>query len=208
MKSLQFDLKKALFNKRLGVSEHRQFQILETALELIQKEGFEQLQFGDLAKKCKVSRSLVHHYFKDKMELANRLLDLSTLHLQHEVQSALSREKKTERHFEVYCKATLDWAAEHSLEATGLLLFINLSSHNIEMRQRNDELSALGRQRIKLLLTQAGMAGPSLDSNAQVIQVLLTGCYLVLLSENHNAKESLQLRKDCLKTCLSIGVSK
>ncbi len=208
MKSLQFDLKKALFKKRLGVSEHRQFQILETALELIQKEGFEQLQFGDLAKKCKVSRSLIHHYFKDKMELANRLLDLSTLHLQSEVQKALSQEKKLERHFEVYCHATLNWAAEYPMEATGLLLFLHLSSHNLEMRQRNDELSALGRQRIKLLLTQAGMVGPNIDSNAQVIQTLLTGSFLILLSENRNAKESLQLRKDCLKACLSMGVSK
>ena len=207
MKKLSFDLKKAFFNKRLGVSEHRQFQILEMALELIQKNGFEQMQFGDLAKRCKISRSLVHHYFKDKLELVHRLLELSTLQLQNDVQSALSKEKNLSRHFEVYCKATLDWPAEQSLSAVGLLLFIHLSAHNLQMRKRNDELSASGRERIKLLLTQAGLAGPNLESKAQVIQNLLTGCYFVLLSENRNPKESLFLRAETLKACLLISVS-
>ncbi|QDK38606.1 TetR/AcrR family transcriptional regulator [Bdellovibrio sp. NC01] len=207
MKNLQFDLKKAFFNKRLGIAEHRQFLILEMALELIQKKGFEQLQFGELAKKCKISRSLVHHYFKDKLELANSLLDLSTLHLQNYVQTSLAKEKDSRLHFQIYCKATLDWAAEHPIEATGLLLFIYLSSHNLEMRRRNDQLSALGRQKIKLLLTQAGFTA-RIDSNAHIIQTVLTGCYLILLSENHSIKESLQLRSDCLKTCLAVAVSK
>ncbi len=208
MKNLQFDLKKAIFNKRLGISEHRQFQIMETALALIQKDGYEQLQFGDLAKKCKISRTLVHHYFKDKAELANRLLDLSTLHLQNYVQVALATEKNPQIHFEIYCKATLDWPARHPLEATGLLLFLYLCSHNMEMRTKNDELSALGRQKIKLLLTQAGGVTSNIDSNAQIIQTLLTGCYLILLSENYTEKESLKLRTNCLAACKQISISK
>lgn len=208
MKNYQFDLKKALFNKRLGIAEHRQFQIMEMALELIQKKGYEQLQFGDLAKKCKISRTLVHHYFKDKAELANRLLDLSTLHLQNYVQMALATEKNPQNHFEIYCKATLDWPARHPLEATGFLLFLHLCSHNLEMRKRNDELSALGRQKIKLLLAQAGSSTSNIISNAQMIQTILTGCYLILLSENYGETESLNLRANCLKACKNIAVSK
>lgn len=205
MNKSQFNLKKALFNKRLGISEHRQFQIMEMALELIQKEGFEQLQFGDLAKKCRISRPLVHHYFKDKFDLANKLLDLSTLHLQTHVQNALGQEKNKKHHLEVYCKATLDWPILFQTEALGLLLFLHLCSHNKEMRKRNDELSALGRQKIKLLLVDAGGSPALLETQAQMIQTLLSGYYLVLFSENRTEKENAKLRSDCLKTCLHLA---
>lgn len=205
MRNLHFSLKKALFNKRLGISEHRQFQIMEMALKLIQNEGFEQLQFGDLAKKCRISRPLVHHYFKDKFDLANKLLDLSTLHLQTYVQNALGQENNKKHHLELYCKATLNWPVQFPTEALGLLLFLHLCSHNKEMRKRNDELSALGRQRIKLLLIDAGASPALLETHSQMIQTLLSGCYLVLLSENHTEKESAKLRSDCLKTCLRLA---
>lgn len=205
MNNLQFDFKKAFFNRRLGVAEHREFQILEKALELIAQKGFENLQFGDLAKKCKVSRTLVHHYFKDKFELANKLLDLSTLHLQIFVTQELAKEKDETQYLKAYCKATLDWPAAYPKEATGLLLFLHLCSHNLKMRARNDELSALGRQKIKLYLTQTKSPTSQLDANAQVIQTLLTGCYLNLLSENHSAAESLKLRSRCLQECLRIA---
>src|SRR5688572_19311848 len=123
MKINQFEVKKAFFQRKLGLGEHRQFQIMEMAMELIEKRGFEQLQFGDLAKKCKVSRALIHHYFKDKYDLADKLLDLSTLHLQRYVQAALE-ETQALYHFETYCRATLDWAVVHRAEATGLFLFL------------------------------------------------------------------------------------
>lgn len=205
MNNLQFDFKKAFFKRHLGVAEHREFQILEKALELIAQKGFEHLKFGDLAKKCKVSRTLVHHYFNDKLELANKLLDLSTLHLQIFVTSELEKEKDPKQHLRAYCKATLDWPALHPQEATGLLLFLHLCSHNSQMRARNDELSTLGRQKIKLYLTKAGSSTSQLDSNAQIIQTLLSGCYLNLLSENHSPEESLTLRTRCLKECLRIA---
>jgi AcrR family transcriptional regulator len=208
MKNVQFELKKALFKTRLGIPEHRQFTILETALELIQENGFEQLQFGDLAKRCKMSRSLVHHYFRDKNALANRLLDLSTLLLQNHAAKALAKEKNKSRQFEVYCKATLSWAAESPREAIGLMLFIYISSHNLEMRKRNDELSATGRQKIKSLISQISEEYQNLDSKAEVIQTILTGCYIRLISENLSPAESRQLRAKCLENCVSLAVSK
>lgn len=208
MNNFQFDLKKALFQQKLGLSEHRQFQILETALRLIQKTGFEQLTFGDLAKKCKVSRSLIHHYYPDKFALATHLLELCTVHLQHHVKQNMNGETDTRQHLEIYCRATLNWAAEFRAEAAGLLLFLHLSSHYPEMRYRNDELSALGRQRIKLLLTQAGAPTNDIEDRAQSLQTLMTGAYLVLLSENLSEKESLKLRQRSLKSCMLIAFAK
>ncbi|HWU42079.1 MAG TPA: TetR/AcrR family transcriptional regulator [Bdellovibrio sp.] len=205
MNKSQYELKKTLFNKRLGISEHRQFQIMETALELIQRDGFEHLQFGLLAKKCRVSRGLVHHYFKDKFELANKLLDLSTLYLQSYLQNSLAQVKHPKQQLEIYCKATVDWPVSFPKHATGLFLFLHLCSHNKKMRQRNDELSALGRQKIQLLLLEAGAESSGIQRHAQMIQTLLSGCYLILLSENRSEKESQKVRIDCVKACLEIA---
>lgn len=207
MNKFQFDLKKALFKTRLGIAEHRQFNILEAALSMIQEEGFEQLQFGDLAKKCKISRTLVHHYFPTKIDLASRLLDLSTVLLSKYVENAIAQEKNKVRHFEVYCRSTLQWAAENPREAIGLMLFIYISSHNLEIRRRNDQLSALGRERIKTFISQMPDCTQQLELKADVIQTVLTGCYVRLLSENLDISESQKLQVRCLDNCISIAVS-
>lgn len=208
MRDFQFDLKKAFFKSRLGIPEHRRFAILEAALELIQQDGFEHLQFGDLAKKCKMSRTLVHHYFRNKYELSISLLDLSTLLLQRYVGDTLSNEEDKSRHFEMYCKATMDWAAECPRETTGLMLFIYISSHNLEMRKRNDELSSLGRQKIKTLIAQAGDKYQNIDAKADLIQTILTGCFLRLVTEHLSLAESQRLRSQCLNNCKLIAFSK
>ena len=205
MDDLQFEIKKAFFQQKLGISEHRQFEILETAMALIKDEGFEQLSFQKLAKKCKVSRTLIHHYFKTKEDLVIRLLELSTFFLQRYVQSELAKETDPKKHYQVYCCATIDWPVLFPQQATGLLLFLYLCTFNSEMKKRNDSLSALGRQKIKLLLAEAGLVNQRIEDTAQTTQTLLTGCYLVLLSENHRPEESIRIRQSTLKTCLLIS---
>ena len=205
MKDLHFEIKKEFFQQRLGISEHRQFDILLAAMALIQKEGFEQLNFQKLAKKCKVSRTLIHHYFNTKEDLVISLLELSTLYLQRYVQSELAKEKNPQLHFKIYCRATLDWPQLFPQQATGLLFFLFLFEFNQKIKQTNDSLSALGRQKIKLLLIEAGLANSKIEDLAQTIQTLLTGCYLVLMSENHLPQESLRIRQNTLETCLLVS---
>lgn len=206
MGNLYFEIKQALFNKKLGIAEHRRFEILRVALELIQKEGFESLQFKTLAKKCKVSRPLINHYYRDKLELANALLDLSTTQLQMFVNGILAKEPNPKEHLRAYCQATLDWAIQQRGAAAGFLLFLNLCTYNLEMRKRNDELSALGKERIKSLATAMGVRG-DLNYKAQAIQLALTGGVMNLMSENLSEKERLVLRHTCVRTCMLIAAN-
>lgn len=201
-----YELKKALFGSSLGMAEHRRFEILIAATDIIKKKGFEALQFKELAKKCKISRALVHHYFKDKTDLANSLLDLSTNHLRLYVKEALTKSPQPKQQLSAYCESTLNWAIEHNQVAISFLHFLNLSMHNIEMRKRNDQLSFEGRERIKTFITQLDNFS-SLDRKAILIQTLLTGCIFKFLSENHSDQIRFKMTQNCVNECMSIALS-
>jgi AcrR family transcriptional regulator len=62
MTKFTFALKKEYFAGPLRAAEYREIQILEMAFTLIQRSGFENLHFDQLARKCRVSRPLIHHY--------------------------------------------------------------------------------------------------------------------------------------------------
>lgn len=202
MKDFSFEVKSAFFRRKLGAAEHREFQILEKALQITYEEGFEGLQFAALAKKCKISRPLIHHYFKTRLDLAERLLELTTLHLKNYVTERFAKEGGT--HLELYCRASLDWPAEHRVAACGLLIFVQVSSSAELLRKRNDELSAVGKETIKALLIEAGSRS-DLPYKSTAIQCILTGCCLNLITENLTKQESLALRRHGLKACMEIA---
>lgn len=208
MEKFQFEFKKAFFQDKLGMAEHREFQILLAAISIMEKSGFSALTFGDLAKKCRISRALVHHYFADKSDLGGRLLQFCTSHLTFYVSSKLVSISEPLLLLEIYCRATLDWAHEYRGMATGLFLFLQVSSQDRALRGKNDELSAVGRQRIQnLLAALPGIEPRGSDEKAQVIQMLLAGAGLNLLTEAHNEKQSLKLRQSCVAACMRFALS-
>ena len=205
MKDLHFRLKAALFRRRIGVAEQREYLILTTALELMLKKGFDTLTFAELAKKCKVSRALVHHYFPEKQRLAERLLEICTLHLVDFVEQRLAMEKQNpQRHLETYCRANLEMCKENPAVLMGFCYFFYLCCFQQKVRKQNSDLSALGRDRIKVFLVDFGVTR-ELAEKATSIQVAITGAMIRLATEHHTDLERENLTKLCLRECLRLA---
>lgn len=205
MDDLQYRLKKALFRGKLGVAEHREYAILNTALTLMLKKGFEAFTFQDLAKKCKVSRPLVHHYFPNKQRLAERLLDMCTVHLvDHIEQRLLAVAQNPRKHLEVYCRANLELCKDKPAVVMGFCYFFYLCNFQPKVRQRNTDLSALGRERIRLFLTQLGVTR-EIPEKAIAIQIFLTGAMIRLATESFDDNEQEIVSEATVQECLRLA---
>jgi len=55
--------------------EERRQEIIDTALELFLKDGFEKTQMGDISKQINVAAGTIYHYFKSKTELLYAVID-------------------------------------------------------------------------------------------------------------------------------------
>ena len=205
MEKLQFEFKKAFYKRKLGSAEHREFELLQNALDLMKSGGLANISFTALAQKSKVSRPAVHHYFKQKSDLIERLLDFTTLDLRLFVQARMGAQTdSTISSFESYCRATLDWPAERPASAFALLTIVQTSATDADVRKRNEHLSAVGKQTIQALLSQDSAFASSLYKVA-AIQSLLTGGCLNLLIEKLSQAESKSLRNSCVRGCLDIA---
>jgi AcrR family transcriptional regulator len=66
---------KAQVSKREAQKEDKIKAILDTALTLLAKRGYENTTINDIADSAAISRGLLHYYFKDKEELAAKALE-------------------------------------------------------------------------------------------------------------------------------------
>ena len=55
--------------------EERRQEIIDTALELFLKDGFEKTQMVDISKQINVAAGTIYHYFKSKTELLYAVID-------------------------------------------------------------------------------------------------------------------------------------
>ena len=54
--------------------ENRPTEIINSALKLFEKKGFEATSFSDIAKDCNIARSTIYLYFSDKNDLIEKAI--------------------------------------------------------------------------------------------------------------------------------------
>lgn len=54
--------------------ENRPTEIINSALKLFEKKGFEETSFSDIAKDCDIARSTIYLYFSDKNDLIEKAI--------------------------------------------------------------------------------------------------------------------------------------
>ena len=54
--------------------ENRPTEIINSALKLFEKKGFESTTFSDIAKDCNIARSTIYLYFTDKNDLLEKAM--------------------------------------------------------------------------------------------------------------------------------------
>jgi len=71
-------------------SESRRYEILATALEVIEERGFSETRIGDIAKRAGISNGLIMYYFPTKVDLLVGAIEWAEGIWYHELQESIS----------------------------------------------------------------------------------------------------------------------
>jgi AcrR family transcriptional regulator len=198
-----------LFDRELSRTEKRKLQVVNAALELFAKRGFDSVSFEDIALKCKVSRPLISHYFKDKTDLFNLVTRYVRILFQKAVVSEMQKENKPESIFKAYIRATLRWNRSEPLHFRIWMLFYSMCSHDSKMRKEHSDLVDLGTDRIieilKNIPSKQKTSDEELRVQARLLQIIMTGSLITEASEERTSENPALIQELVFRQCCNIA---
>jgi AcrR family transcriptional regulator len=193
-------------------SEEKANRILAAALQVLARNGYEQTTINEVADAAKVSRGLLHYYFKDKEEMVSKALgsmwDSSI--------GSLSESKTPEELVDNMIKILID-NTQKNPDFSALLFEMWVSSRRSKRIEKvfSDGLAET-ISRLKTLLDLAAATGViKIDRNdtEAVVRILLAmyhGLAIQLLTQPEKIKDKklwIPIRKILLSTMKGQGLS-
>jgi AcrR family transcriptional regulator len=178
-----------LFTAEASKSQLQKMRIIEVAIESFAEEGIEKTTYSFLAKKCDISRSLIHHYFPT----IDSMFSLAALYVRHTIirlaTEAMSQAPADPRlQLKAYIEGQFKWVGVFPAQTRFWMLFYFQSSRGGKARQENSELVALGHRRIQQLILSGKEKGywhfRDLEATAKTVQLLITGGIISCITED------------------------
>lgn len=200
-----------LFPRALSKADQKKLIILEAAIQTYAELGIEYVSYEDIARKAKVTRPLVNHYFPDKKALFESAVKFIRAHFQELAVRELEKFPSPQDKLEAYVRATMTWVKVSPIHARTWVFFFYLCTSDSKLRNLHRELTTMGMQRLTALLQAVAVEKryppTKLEHKAKNIQRLITGALLELATE-HDSKDlniydeiSNQTIKQCLHIC-------
>jgi AcrR family transcriptional regulator len=190
--------------------ERRKRQIIEAGISIFSKKGFESTNYDDLAKACKISRSLVHHHFADKNELLITTIRYTREHFQRWVVVGMGDSRDPHEILERYIQFTLSWAPNNKELGHLWLLYFYQCGVSPELKQLNTEFVDTGRHRIGqilllgLQLKKFEFDFGEIEQICWQIQNMLMGCIISLETENRTIEQAQKITENTANQILSL----
>jgi len=186
------DIYLSLFNVVPTKAQERQIKIIEAAVEDFASLGIEKTTYESVAKRSKVSRPLVHHYFPDKEVLIERAITYVRANFQSFVVKAIQGKEKADDQLNAYIVSTFDWLKRYPNHVKVWLLFYYYCGVNPKYRKLNSDLVDIGHKRIEAMLelgrVQKRFVVKNGPETVKLIQLLVTGGLLAGCTENADLK--------------------
>ncbi|WP_413580969.1 TetR/AcrR family transcriptional regulator [Bdellovibrio sp. HCB288] len=164
--------------------KRKAFLILESALKLYAKKGWDQVSMQMIARDTDLSRTALLHYFKDPAELRIFAIKYVRLLFQRFAIDAMSIAKTPDKMLEAYVRSCFKWVDSSRLHAQVWLSFVTSCVNTKQNRALNTVAVEAGNDRIAALLSAGKAAGFFTCENPQLaattIQALIAGgmlCY-------------------------------
>jgi len=175
--------------------ERKKLEIIQAAVKVYARDGFEKSNFESVARKCGISRTLMHYYFESREELFEKTVTYVRHHWQQFVIQEIKKAKGSAREeLKRYIYSTLDWTYRYPTYYRVQVLFYVFASHKGKMRELNTTIVQTGLGRVVSLIELGNLrkewAVKDPYQTALRIHVLLTGAALSLNTENK--KESYE----------------
>lgn len=174
--------------------DRRVQQIVEQAVELIAKSGYENLDFVKLAKKCKITRPLISHYFPNKESLLLAVVQYVGLRHQEFLLNAMPKAARGKELLHSYVAANLNWPLQCRSHARVWMHYLALAAIQDSEKSENTRSVDNGAQRILSILKQdihlQKIPDQALELKAKTIQLLITGTVISLITEHRSTFEA------------------
>jgi AcrR family transcriptional regulator len=188
-------------------SSRTRLRILEAAIHCIASRGFEAATFDAIAKKARASRPLVQVYFPEKEGLFLLAVRLVRARYQNYVIEKMANETDPLKTMRTYLRAQFEWTRLNPLPQKLWTLFLARATQNAEYRKIHTDIVDIGHDRITALI-EAGVASGTFKvqsprETAKLIQTLLTGAHVVLVTEDPSPR-TRNLETWVIEECLRL----
>ena len=202
------DIGSLLQEKKKG--SKKQIQIAEALIEILSSQGLENITYGMIAKKCKMARSLIYHYFPTLTDL---LIFTSSL-IRHRYQSLVIEQMKKQRNplelMRAYILSALAWHDHYPQHISVWFVFCHQCSVFENLAEHNKNLVDMGVMRIADLI-RMGIKGDvfkvsqkDILPTARLIQLLITGAVASRSCEKRSQKIWRAEANSVLRCCLRL----
>jgi AcrR family transcriptional regulator len=199
-----------LFPRALSKADQKKLIILEAAIQTYAELGIEYVSYEDIARKAKVTRPLVNHYFPDKKILFESAMKFIRAHFQELAIRELERTSSPKEKLQIYVRSTMTWVHVSPVHAKAWVFFFYLCASDSKLRNLHRELTTMGMQRLTALLhavaAESSYPTSHLEEKAKGIQRLITGALLEIATEHDpkNIKILEEITRQTIAQCLDI----
>lgn len=193
-----------LFSPEMTKGDKTKANILEATIEVVNRKGYSDTRFQDVAAECGHTRTLVNHYFPTKSDLFTTLAKYIRLNYQQYVLSQLEN-CPPEEFLRRYVRAALWWTLDCPKESKIWLLVFHLATFDDTFKGLNTDLVKMGFERIcRLLKDKKITQRTDIAFHAKMIQTIITGCVVCVHTEDLSRAEKVAYIENSLESCLSL----
>jgi AcrR family transcriptional regulator len=189
------------FPKKLSKGDRRRLQIMNAAIQVFAEGGTDFISLEDVSRKAKISRPLLQHYFPDKKLLFQISMRFIRAQFQDLAIAHIQRGKTPKERVIRYLESTFEWLEKNRIHGQAWLFFFYACSSDAKLRKEHTEMTALGEARIVALI-EAEYGKENLESKAKIVQRLITGALLEIVTEEKLEFEVI--KSQTLLACLQI----
>ena len=186
-------------------SQQTMISIAEAAIHNFSQLGIENTTFDTIAKRCKLSRTIVVRYFPDKDSLFVFVAKYVRATYQQYVIQRFSDKGGAEKKLESYIEAAMTWVNDMPEHGATWLLFFYYCGIRPAHRKLNTELVEMGVNRISSILEQGIKEEvfkiAHVKKVARSVQLHLSGAIMALLTESKEFNPGIikETQRFCLK---------
>lgn len=196
-------------------SSRRKLQIADETIEMIYKDGIENITYENLSKRCNIVRGVIYSYFPTITDLLVFTCLLICYRYQSSVVKSMESKKQSSSDIlKAYVESSLTWAEDAPKDFAAQLIFFYRCHISIKLAKINQQMVDMGTERISNIL-KVGIESkdfkiPVSDAAkvARQIQLIITGA-IVSNSTEVRSKEDWHLERQMLtQLCLKLAASK
>lgn len=186
--------------------EMRLAQVIAVSIKLFSKYGYDETSLKEIAKKCRISQSLLNHYFEDKSALF--LLVIRAIRRQYQVYvvNEMQAQKRPKDLLAAYVRSALEWEIKMPEFMSLSFIFFHKCAVSEDYKKMNIELVKAGHERIRAILERGVELGEFRVENAirkaKDIQNLIMSTLIVMATECETQQEKRLRVEGCQKAIL------